>query len=180
MKTFVSHTCPHCKKEFEVYIAYLNKANSIGAPRYCGKACSGLARRDNKTKEQKIVEKAAYDLQYRIKNADKLRQRHSDYHKKTYDPAKAAIERKKNMPRHIEYCRKPEYRAKKVGYDQQHRAEKQFGEFAECFILLEQIDKTIASKADKHHLRTIQGTNNKSKRRKKQWLRLLKNLPQLT
>lgn len=34
--------------------------------------------------------------------------------------------------------------------------------------------------ADKAELRTIQGTNNKSKKRKRQWLKLMKILPQLT
>lgn len=172
--------CSHCGKEIDKPIGAVNRAKSINAPLFCNMVCAGLARRKDITDEQFKANKREYDKEYRAKNRAMLKAKKAAHFKATYDPAKASVERKKNMQRHVEYCRQPEYKAKKVDYDQQYRATKLYGEFAECAILVEKINKTLAQKANKSELRTIQGTNNKSKRRKKQWLRLMKNLPQLT
>lgn len=176
----MKHTCPHCNIEFEVKKIYLNRANKIGAPRYCSKKCSGLARRYNKTREQRISEKSEYDRQYREKNRELIKQKKHEHFIKTYDPTQAALDRKKTMPRHIEYCRRPEYKANKITYDMEFRAKKLYGENWESAILIQQINKKLVEMADKAELRTIQGTNNKSKKRKRQWLKLMKILPQLT
>lgn len=69
-----------------------------------------------KTIEEKIALKAAYDRDYRKKNAVRIKADHAAYFQRTYDPVKAAIERKKKMPVHVEYCRQPIYRAYKQGY----------------------------------------------------------------
>jgi hypothetical protein len=71
-----------------------------------------------------------------------LRIKKAAYFQKTYDPVKAAIERKKRMPRHVEYCRSPEYRAKKREYDRARKLSR-FGEFSEAFEALEQLQKEI-------------------------------------
>ncbi len=178
MKRYVKHICPHCQKEFEVYVAYLNKANSIGAPRYCSKACSGLARRKGITPEQFKANKAAYDKEYRLREGQK--EKHRASWKKNYNPVKAAEYRKKRMPIHVEYCRQPEYKEKKIVYDREHRAKKLYGEHWESAILIEQINNKLIQMADKADLRQIQGTNSKSQRRKRQWLRMMTNLRQLT
>lgn len=75
--------------------------------------------------------KAAYDSKYRKKNKKLIRARKAAYFQKTYDPVKAAKERKKRMPQHVLYCRQPRYRAYKRGYDKARRAAK-FGPFAEA------------------------------------------------
>jgi len=176
----MAQCCPYCKKELTVGIGYINRANKLGVPIYCNRVCAGLGRRHNKTVEQKKAEKAEYDREFRRKNAEKLKVQKAASHKLRYDPIKQREYNQKRMPKHVEYCRQPEYKKKKIEYDQQHTAKKNYGEFAECAILIEKIGKVLVERADKSELRTIQGTNNKSKRRKKQWLRLLQNLPQLT
>lgn len=88
-----------------------------------------------KTIEEKIALKAAYDRDYRKKNAVRIKADHAAYFQRTYDPVKAAIERKKKMPVHVEYCRQPIYRAYKQGYDRQRRASV-YGPFAEAYHVL--------------------------------------------
>lgn len=84
---------------------------------------------------EKKAAKAAYDREYRQKNLAKRKAQSAAWFRRTYDPVKAAIERKKNMPRHVEYCRQPEYRAYKKSYDRKRRAGK-FGPFAEAYEVL--------------------------------------------
>lgn len=81
------------------------------------------------TDAEKRAAKAVYDREYRRKNRAMLKRKKAAYFKRTYDPVKAAIKRKKTMPRHVEYCRRPEYKAWKKEYDKRRRS-KDFGEFA--------------------------------------------------
>jgi len=86
--------------------------------------------------------KAEYDREYRKKNREALRKKKHDYFKRTYDPVKAAVKRKETMPRHVEYCRQPAYKAKKKEYDEKLRAAA-FGEYADAYktllVLLKEI-----------------------------------------
>lgn len=176
----MKHICPHCGIECEKATGLINRANKVGSPIYCSKVCSGLARRSNKSSEQLKAEKAKYDAAYRETNASKLKRQKSERHQRVYDPVKQREYNQNRMPLHIEYCRQTEYRAKKVGYDREYRAKKFYGEFYECAIIVEQINNKLIEMADKAELRTIQGTNTKSLKRKRQWLRLMTNLRQLT
>lgn len=170
--------CKHCGIEFEKSAGHLNRANKLGVPVFCTTEHFYASRRIERTDEEKKAIKADYDRDYC--KTEKRKASARNYNETPAGRAMQKRQREKNKESHLEYCRTPEYKAWKIKYDQQHRAKKQYGEFWESAILLEQIDKHIASVADKNHLRTINGTFNKSKRRKKQWLRLLKNLPQLT
>lgn len=172
--------CPYCENEFETTLGVLNAAKKGGYKVYCCRQHSVLARRDRRTKEEKVKAKSEYDKQYRAKNFDQIKAKKQAYNKTPKGREAQKRRRNTRMPKHIEYCRQPEYKAKKVEYDKNYRAEKYFGEFAECSILINQINKVLVERADKAELRTIQGTNTKSQRRKRQWLRLLQNLRQLT
>ena len=170
--------CKHCGIEFEKSVGHLNRANKEGRPVFCTMEHFRLSRRIERSDEEKKAIKAAYDKVYH-----KTEKRKASARKYNATPAGRAMQKRqrdKNKQSHLEYCRTPEYRARKVKYDQEHRSKKLYGEFWESAILLEEIDKHITAVADKHNLRIINGTFNKSIRRKRQWLRLLKNLPQLT
>jgi len=157
--------CPVCLKSFGAFKGEINRAIKNGYQVRCSQVCSGIARRSNKTPEQKKLEKQAYDKEYRAKNLEVIKAKKSAHFKKTYDPVKAAIERKKRMPKHVEYCRRPEYKAWKVEYDKKYRAKQDYGEFADCFLLTQQIFSLI----DNREIKYINGLTNKSQIRKRKW-----------
>ncbi|MDB5241415.1 MAG: hypothetical protein JWP57_2040 [Spirosoma sp.] len=107
--------------------------------------------------------KAEYDRKYRIRNRDMLKAKKHAYFKKTYDPVQAAVARKKRMPFHVEYCRRPAYKAKKQSYDKRHRAQQQYGEFWESALLIEQIE----SHYSQQEVRQINNLHNKAQNRKR-------------
>ena len=92
-------------------------------------------------KERKRL-RAEYDREYRKKNRAILKAKKAAYFQRTYDPTQAAIERKKTMARHVEYCRRPEYKKKKFAYDREREAA-EYGEFAECREILQLLRKEI-------------------------------------
>ena len=79
--------------------------------------------------------KAEYDRKYRARNRKRLKAEKAAYFQRTYDPAKAAVERKKRMSKHVEYCRQPEYKAWKKKYDKKRRLAR-FGDFKEAYAVL--------------------------------------------
>src|ERR1700690_4365375 len=64
------------------------------------------------------------------------------YFQRTYDPVKAAKERKKRMPTHVAYCRQPKFRAYKREYDKKRR-DSRFGEYAKAHAALLELLKEI-------------------------------------
>ena len=162
------YRCAHCGKVAEKAAGHVNRARERGLNLYCNRRCSGLGRRIGKTKAQRVIEKAAYDAAYRASNRAMLKAKKQNYHKRTYDPSKAAVVRKANMPRHVEYCRQPEYRRKKKAYDRKHRATKFFGPFAEAAMLLSDLNLEINGRMNRHEIRYQNGTTNKAQRRKRQ------------
>lgn len=127
----------------------------------------GLNRCLHKTKAEKVAEKAEYDRQYRAKNLDLLKTKKRDYHQRSYDPVKAAKARKKRMHLHVEYCRRPEYRAYKQAYDKQHRAAKVYGDFADAFLTLITVEREIENRATRYDIRQMNGTINKTQIRRR-------------
>lgn len=123
-----------------------NRAMNAKGNIYCSKYCSGVARKGNKSIEQKKAEKKAYDEKYRREKQSIIKERKKEYFKKTYDPVKAAIDRKKKMPKHVEYCRQPKYKAYKKQYDRTYRAKLIYGEFYEAAIIVNEIDTITDSR----------------------------------
>lgn len=161
-------TCAHCNRRRRKHTGSVNRAHKIGAPLYCNKICAGKARRNGKTKAERVEEKRLYDAAYRAKNLPRIRRRKADYHRRTYDPAKAARKRKRRMPYHIEYCRRFEYRVWKSEYDSKRRA-KEYGPFAEAFLLLQAIDREVSSRMSDYDVRQANGTLNKRQQRKREY-----------
>ena len=149
--------CPHCGQPAFEEAGAITRASKIGAPIYCGRACSGLARRKNRTITQKKLEKRAYDMRYRAENRAMLRRKKAEYFQRTYDPVTAAIKRKERMPYHVEYCRRPEYRVKKAEYDRQFRA-REYGAFAEAHLLLVSIEREVRNRVEWVDLQAAKGT----------------------
>lgn len=165
----IKFKCAHCGNMNQTWPSAFNRARREGANLYCDKVCSGLGRRKGKTKIQLKAEKASYDVQYRIDNLDKIRTDKAARHKRIYDPVQAAIERKEKMPRHVEYCRQPEYRAWKQGYDKSYRAIREYGPFADAFLTLQTVEAEIKTRATDYEIRMANETINKITKRKRQY-----------
>lgn len=165
MKSLIK--CDHCLKSFYRENAHINRSNKLGLKLFCSRECFGLNRRVEKSIEQKKEEKRIYDEEYRRKNKDKLRAKKAEYFQRTYDPEKAAVERKKNMHRHVEYCRRPEYRAKKKVYDRKYKAKLNYGPLWEHQVLIMQIFDEV-NKHDRYRIKYDQGVLNKTQTRKRE------------
>jgi hypothetical protein len=135
-------TCFWCGKEFYRKPRYIYKGKLI----FCRNACRTLYFNSIRTPEQikkDRIKKSKYDKDRREKLGETLLKRRRECWKRNYDPVKASIVRKKNMHKHVEYCRQPEYRKWKHEYDQQYRYKKLYGEFCECMILVTKIKKEV-------------------------------------
>lgn len=159
--------CAQCKRPARKATGAVRRSWRIGAPVYCGRRCAGLARRKHKTKTQRTEEKRLYDAAYREKNLARLKAQKRAYHLRTYDPVKAAKDRKKKMARHVEYCRQPAYKAKKHAYDARRYAE-QFGPFADCHRLLKELNAEIAGRMSRYDIYMANGRYDKYAERRRQ------------
>jgi hypothetical protein len=162
--------CKHCGETTKQSWGAINRAAKLGKPVYCDRKCAGLAHRADKTPEQKKEEKRLYDMNYRATNPT-LKERKAAYHKRTYNPDKAAEHRKKRAPYHAEYCRQPEYRRWKAEYDKVHLARKQYGDFAEAVIALRELEQEVLDTADRTDIYAANGTLNKKQTRRRQYER---------
>lgn len=171
--------CAYCGKLAFKPSGGVNRSRRIGAPIFCGRVCSGLGRRSGKSLEQRKAEKKEYDAQRRAELADQLRVAKREYHKRTYDPIKAATARKARMPYHVEYCRRPEYRAWKRDYDRQYRAKQDYGPFWESFILMMDIRSECLRQMTDYEIRIAKGTFGKSQQRKRDYERSLREEPKI-
>jgi hypothetical protein len=150
----------------------INRADAIGAPMYCNRTCAGLARRSSKTAAEKKAEKAAYDAARRERLADQLKvqkreiyQRNRDHYLRQHAEYR---HRPENVARHNAYCRRPEYVAEKREYDRRRRAVKQFGEeFAESFLLLQDIEREVDARATRYEIGLANRTINKAQTRRR-------------
>lgn len=156
--------CAHCQKPLHKSIREVNRARKIGANLYCDLRCAGMARRSGKTQEQKVEEKRLYDAAYRTKNREILKMKKSAYFQRTYDPVRAAKERKKRMRLHVEYCRQPRYKAWKREYDRKYRA-REYGPFAEAYTLAINLNREIKSRMSSYEIRIQNQTLNKRQTR---------------
>lgn len=162
--------CPICN--FGVFLANsaIGRARRSNAPLYCGRDCAGIARRREALPDaERRAAKAEYDRDYRTRNRATRKAQKAEYFRLTYDPAMAREERKKTMPRHIEYCRQPKYKAYKVQYDRTYRAKQDFGDYWECAILISDLDAEIGARITRNEIYAQNGTLNKSLRRKRDY-----------
>jgi hypothetical protein len=172
-------TCPQCFCETDKPLGHINRSTKRGAPVYCSRECAGLGRQKHKTVEQKKAEKSSYDARRRIEHGERIKAQKRAHHKAAYAAAKAAEYRKQRMPYHVEYCRRPEYRQWKKEYDRQYRAEKEFGEFADCFLLIQDIRNECLARQTDYEIRLSKGGVAKSQQRRREYDRLVRKEPEI-
>ncbi len=166
---FIQIICAFCKTPAFIQTGAVNRARNAGRSLYCSRECSALGRRKHKSTEQRRAEKATYDEDYRAKNAAMIKAKKAAYFARTYDPVAAATERQKTMARHVEYCRRPNYKAYKREYDRRYRAENEYGPFADAFIALMDLQSEIDSRSSDYEIRQQSGTFGKTQKRKRNY-----------
>lgn len=164
--------CAHCGKETDKSAGHVNRAHKTGKNLYCSRACSSLAKRKWESKEAKVAKKSAYDAEYRVKNGATLKAKKAAQYKENPNREREKAYREANMQRHVEYCRRPEYREKKKSYDRKYRAEKHYGDLAECFLLVMEIRDECLSLMSDYEIRMAKGTMNKALQRRRDYERL--------
>jgi hypothetical protein len=164
-------TCAQCGHDCDKDAGAVNRARAIGANLYCDRKCAGLARRREVplTEAERKEAKRIYDAKRREGmreelNAKKLAHYYANRERILVEHA---VYRKKHMARHVEYCRQPAYKAWKVEYDKRYRANKEFGEFADAFLLLQDVEKEIEQRASKYEIYLSNGTLNKALTRRR-------------
>lgn len=175
----IRFNCAQCGELAERPSSHVNRARSQGNNLYCSRACSGLGRRDGKTAEQRKEAKRLYDIEYRARDPKKRKLAKAEYYQRTKDRAKEAEIRRRRAPQHAEYCRRPEYRAWKKKYDRRYRAEKHYGDFADCLLLVMDIRDECLSRMTDYEIRLEKGTLNKSLQRKRNDERFIRNSPEI-
>ena len=161
-------TCP-CGRTAEKESGAINHAEKQGLRIYCTRECAGIHRRKNKTSEQKKEEKRLYDIEYRSKNRDLLKEKKAAYYRENHNREKEREQRKKRSAQHVQYCQRPEYRMWKKGYDRQYRPMKFYGEFAECHLLVLSIRDECLERMDDRDIRNLNGTLNKKQERRRDY-----------
>ena len=131
----------------------------------------GLAKRANRTADEKKSIKSEYDRKRRAELADRLNAEKAAYYQRTRNPEKEREARKLRMPKHIEYCRQPKYKAYKQQYDRQYRAEREYGEFGNAALVLFDIEREVRERASRVDIAIANGTLNKSTQRKREYER---------
>lgn len=182
-------TCCYCSKTFTVKnnnIGQRKKSIRLGLPVYCNQKCAGLGRRNNETPEQKKEVKQWYDLFIRVSRTEDeywlnyLQTAFSFHFDYAANPDKYKKIRQAKQATHNEYCRQPEYKEWKKGYDEQYRAKKDYGDYWEAAIVLKHLDKEIDYRESKRQNKIY---NKSTSKRKRTWQNQLKqnvkNLQQL-
>lgn len=159
--------CAYCREPHGRSAGHVNRAIKDGYLVFCSRVCSGLSRRQWVSPEQRKAEKRLYDMEYRRKNRAKLKAKKAAYYQRTRDPEKERAHRQKHMARHVEYCRRPEYRLYKQAYDQQRR-DREYGAFAEAARLALTLNREIKGRMSRHEIYTQNETLNKKQTRTRQ------------
>jgi len=182
--------CCYCNKSFTVKdnnIGQRKKSIRLGLHIYCNRTCAGLGRRTNESPELKREIKTWYDLfirasrtedEYWLNYLQTAFSFHFDY---AASPDKYKRIRKEKQASHNEYCRQPEYKQWKKGYDEQYRAKKDYGDWWEAAIALKNLDKEIDYRESKRQNKLYYKSTTKRKRAwQKQLKQSLSNFQRLT
>jgi hypothetical protein len=163
--------CAHCGVEFHAKQNYVNRAQREGRRMFCSRVCFGLDRRlvNPPTEAERKEAKRLYDAARRAERHAEICAKKRDHYYANRDRilAEQTAYRKAHMQRHVEYCRQPEYKAWKSEYDRQYRAHRDYGEFADAFLLLTNIEREVDSRATRYEIYQANGTLNKSQTRRR-------------
>lgn len=161
--------CPQCNSECEKNTGAYNRAIKIGAKLFCSHQCAINFRKISK--KEKVEKKRLYDIEYRRKNKEKIKRRKALEFQRDYkaNPEKYRAIRKARMAKHVEYCRQPDYRAKKRVYDREYRAKRNYGEYWESHVAIMKIKDETEKIASKYERDLERGMINKAQNRRREY-----------
>lgn len=158
--TFTIIACARCGRQKVKRTGCVNRARAAGSKLYCGRRCSGMARRIERSIADKKSAKAAYDRGYRARDPQRRRADKAAYYQRTRDPVKERARRQARLQEHRAYITAynadPANKAAKAEYDRDFRAA-EYGEFAEAHKLLVQLEREIRSRATKYERAVARG-----------------------
>lgn len=162
--------CDHCGDPVPQSRGAINRARRMGKRLFCSRHCFGLSRRVERSADESRRLKAEYDAKRRASIASRLRQEKAEYHRRTYDPAKARARRKGRMAYHVEYCRRyyadPARKLEKFEYDVRRRG-KEYADFAEAWRLLIELEREVRTRCpDKYERQKARGYFTRIRERK--------------
>lgn len=169
--------CAYCGSQVTKEMRDINRAAKSGLSLYCDRRCSGLGRRDPNppSEAEKRAAKAEYDRRRRAELGETLlAKKRAAYHAKVAADAEAVrakqrAYREKSRDRHVKYCQRPEYKDWKRQYDRKHRAGKFYGPFSEAFLILQDLEAEISSRASRYEIYSANGTLNKWIKRRRDY-----------
>ena len=172
--------CPQCGETADKQTGAVNRARRSGYAVYCGRVCAADARRGDKTPEERKAHKAEYDAGYRNRNRDRIlagKKAHYEQNRESHLAAMAAkrAEIRADPERHAAYkayqatFRTKEWQAHKRAYDRKYRAEALYGEFADAYLALQDLEGEIASRMSRQEAYQSKGTANKALQRRRRW-----------
>jgi hypothetical protein len=173
--------CAYCGAASMKEVGAVNRSIRSGLSLYCDRRCSGLGRRNPNppSEAERRNAKAEYDRRRRAELGDALlAKKRAAYHAKVAADseavrAKQRAYRQQNMARHVEYCRRPEYRKWKAQYDRSYCARKDFGPFADAALLLRDLEREISSRASRYEIYSTNGTLNKWLNRRRDYEKII-------
>lgn len=175
----VERQCKRCGNAFNTTASAANRADRAGAPLYCSRMCAGLARRVFRLPEEKRARKSEYDKARRAAIGDKLRTQKRETRFANHAEHLRIEAERRRLPHvkqaHRDYIKRPEYKAKKRVYDESKRKE-EYGEFADAWQLLLQLEKEIRSQATSYERRVANGYYTRSAQRRRRELCRLNKL----
>lgn len=168
----VEITCAYCGETAMKEAGSVTRAKAKGAPLYCDRTCAGQGRRKHKSPADKVKDKRLYDIEYRRKNQTELKAKKAAAFQRDYDPVQAAVYRKSRMHLHVKYCQQPTYQAWKREYDRKYRAKKDYGEFWESALLIQNIETEVLSRTTRYDIMLANGTIAKNQKRKRAYAKI--------
>lgn len=138
--------CEHCGASSARRATDVARARAAGRRLFCSRNCAGLARRVERTEEERRSRKAAYDKDYRERDRGNRRAKKAEYHRRTYDPDKARAIRDANAEAIRQYkadwYADPSNRERKRQYDEARRAS-EYADFAEAWRLVLELEREV-------------------------------------
>lgn len=143
-------TCDHCAAIFERPPGQTNRTKSGKC--FCSHLCAGASRKMDPAEKKRLASER--QRRWRAANPERVAKTKSDWHLRTYDPEKARESREARKEWHRAYVAKYNVtnREAKAAYDQAYKAA-EYGEFAECWLLLKELTSLIREREPSWYLR---------------------------